>query len=124
MFLLGNEEISIILLLCTLVPIAILIVLAFVLRIKNSKLSKSKISNQNEEVDEEQKSIFIEAYGGKENIVSVNIERNKIYVKVNNIDEVNGEKLKELGAENVLLIGDEVRSSFGDRAQNVYKLLK
>ena len=34
------------------------------------------------------------------------------------------EKLKELGAQNVLLIGDEVRSSFGDRAEYVYNLLK
>ena len=126
MFLISNETLSIILLLCTIIPIGFLIILAFILRLKNSSVAreKSKKIIAGEEVDQEQKLQFEEAYGGKDNIVSLNIERNKLYVKVKSIDEVNGEKLKELGAQNVLLIGDEVRSSFGDRAEYVYNLLK
>ena len=126
MFLISNETLSIILLLCTIIPIGFLIILAFILRLKNSSVAreKSKRIIAGEEFDQEQKLQFEEAYGGKDNIVSLNIERNKLYVKVKSIDEVNGEKLKELGAQNVLLIGDEVRSSFGDRAEYVYNLLK
>ena len=126
MFLISNETLAIILLLCTIIPIGILIVLAFVLRLRNARISKenSKKIIDGEEVDQDQKLEFEMAYGGKDNIVSLNIERNKLYVKVKSVDEVDGEKLKELGAQNVLLIGDEVRSSFGDRAEYVYNLLK
>lgn len=126
MFLISNENLSIILLLCTIIPIGFLIILAFVLRLRNASIAreKSKKIISGEEVDQDQKTAFEEAYGGKDNIVSLNIERNKLYVKVKSIDEVDGEKLKELGAQNVLLIGDEVRSSFGDRAEYVYNLLK
>ena len=34
------------------------------------------------------------------------------------------EKLKELGAVNVLIIGDEVRASFSDRVSYVYNIMK
>ena len=93
MFLISNETLAIILLLCTIIPIGILIVLAFVLRLRNARISKenSKKIIDGEEVDQDQKLEFEMAYGGKDNIVSLNIERNKLYVKVKSVDEVDGE---------------------------------
>ena len=67
---------------------------------------------------------FLNAYGGSDNVLEVAIERQKITVKVKDIDKVQGEELKNLGASGVLLIGNEVRASFSDRAQYVYDLIK
>ena len=75
MFLISNENLSIILLLCTIIPIGFLIVLAFVLRLRNASIAreKSKKIISGEDVDQEQKLAFEEAYGGKTNIISFNI---------------------------------------------------
>ena len=40
------------------------------------------------------------------------------------IEKVDGDVLRELGASNVLLIGNEVRCSYEDRAEYIYKLIK
>lgn len=122
MFLLSNEILAITLLLVCIIPIAILIILALVLRIKNSKLRGKKI--EEEEVSDAFKDDFHLAFGGKENISKVEIERNKVKVFCNDIEKINTDKLKELGAENVLIIGNEVRCNFADRAEYVYNILK
>lgn len=126
MFLLGTEELAIILLLCCVVPIGGLIIAALILRIRNSKIKKSNLDEKiNEQgIDQEQRTEFLNAYGGEENVQEVSIERNKVSVKVIDIEKVQGDALKELGASNVLLIGNEVRCSFEDRAEYVYNLIK
>ena len=40
------------------------------------------------------------------------------------IEKVDGERLKELGATGVLLVGDLVKASFSDRAKYVHKLME
>ena len=49
---------------------------------------------------------------------------NRITVSVKDIEKVNGERLKELGATGVLLVGDLVKASFSDRAKYVHKLME
>lgn len=126
MFLLGNEELAIILLLCCVVPIGGLIIAALILRIRNSKIKKSNLDEKinEQDIDQDQRTQFLNAYGGGENVQEVSIERNKVSVKVIDIDKVDGDVLRELGASNVLLIGNEVRCSYEDRAEYIYKLIK
>lgn len=129
MFLMNEENTAIILLLCCVIPIAALIIVAFVLRLHNSKIEKSKLgtaeeTTENKDFDAEQRKMFFDAYGSEENVLEVALVRNKVSVKVTDIDKVDGEKLRELGASNVLLIGNEVRASFEDRATYIYNLIK
>ena len=120
-----NENMALIMLGICIIPIAVLIVLAFVMKFK--KVSKSKLTKEdhtNAEVDPEVRKEFYDAYGGESNVTSVTSELSRIKVKVNNVELVNTEKLKELGAVNVLIIGDEVRASFSDRVSYVYNIMK
>lgn len=121
LFLMDTNDVALLLLGVCIIPIAILIILAIIFRLRSIKKK-----NANKEVvpDEEQKDIFLEAYGGKDNIESSLLERGKVKVVVKDIDLINGDKLQELGAVGVLLVGNEVRCSFGDKAEYVYKLLQ
>lgn len=121
MFLLTTQQWALILLGICVIPIAILIILAIILRIKNS--TKSKVGKEVEKGDSEQRDMFLEAYGGLDNYVSASIERAKISVVVKDPELVNGERLQELGAKGVLIVGNEIRASFGERANDVYATL-
>lgn len=121
-FLMDVNGVALLLLGVCILPIAVLLIIAIVLRIV--KASKKAKERGEAKPALEQAESFLLAYGGKENIESSEIERNKIKVKVKDIELVDGEKLKELGATGVLLVGDEVRCSFGDNASNIYELIK
>lgn len=116
-----NQTITLILLAVCIIPIAVLALFAIFKTIKNQKKKNKSISD---EVDLEQQEIFYNAYGGSENILEVNLEMNRVTVKVVDIEKVDGEKLKELGATGVLLVGDLVKASYSDRAKYVYKLME
>ena len=122
---LTQENIALILLGICIIPIAFLIVFGIVKMIIKAKKSLKKSSElENGEKDQEQLAIFELAYGGRENIVSVNNELNRITVEVKEIELVDSQKLKDLGATGVLLVGNQVKCGFGDRATYVYNLLK
>ena len=124
MFLLSTQGWAIVMLLICVIPIAALILFALIVRIKKAIKSKSNQSVVEENDSKEQFEVFVNALGGNENYLSSSIERNKISFKLNDTSLVDGEKLKELGASGVLIVGDEVRASFGDRAQYVYNIIK
>ena len=100
--------------------------MALFLRVRNSKIKKSNLDEKinEQDIDQDQRTQFLNAYGGGENVQEVSIERNKVSVKVIDIEKVDGDVLRELGASNVLLIGNEVRCSYEDRAEYIYKLIK
>lgn len=75
-------------------------------------------------VVEEDKNIYLEALGGKENLLDISRNLSRITFKVNNIDNVDCEKLKETGASGILLVGNEVKCSFNELSENVYKIVK
>ena len=110
---------------CTL-PILLLALWAIIVALKNRKKKaqayKDAIAGQPK--DEAQRAIFYKASGEEDNVVSINVQMNRLTVKVKDIELVNPEQLKELGANNVLLVGDEVKCSYGDRAEYIYKLME
>ncbi|MBP5407692.1 MAG: hypothetical protein J6Y42_00965 [Bacilli bacterium] len=124
LFLLSNDGWALILLAICIIPIAALIIFAIVKAIVKGVKKHNKSLLNDPTVDESQKEEFLNAYGGSDNVLEVAIERQKITVKVKDIEKVQGEELKNLGASGVLLIGNEVRASFSDRAQYVYDLIK
>ena len=107
--------------LCTFVPIFILAIVAVVIRIvKTAKLAKGyKVNKGNEELKE----ILLEAFG-ENNIESVEVEMSRLTITVKDIDLVNPEILKANGANGVLLMGNKVKCSFGDKAEEICNLLK
>lgn len=121
-----EEKLALIILSVCLVAIGGLIIAALVLRIRSARRQEIKRIKdlENKEVTEEEKNEFLLVYGGSENICDVVLQRSKINVTVKDVEKVSGEGLKNLGASNVLIIGNEVRSSFDDRAEYVYEILK
>ena len=107
---------------CIAGPILILLVVATIIAlVKRVKLAR-KYPNAKvkyEEVNPE----YLEAFG-ENNIVDVNMEMSRITVSVKDVDEVNAEKLKELGASGVLLVGNQVKCSFKENIENIYNTLK
>jgi len=124
-FSLTGEEITLIILAVAIVPILALIVYSIVVALRRSS---KRIEKREQEIstsdDLSQIELFREVYGGKENILDVLRERGRISVQVVDIDKVQLEQLRELGASGVLLVGNTVKCSFGDRASYIFNILK
>jgi phosphotransferase system IIB component len=120
-----STEALIIILVCT-IPVAFLIIMAIINTVRLTKKRKAirEAAISEQPLDEEQQKIFYEVYGGLENIKSIRKEARRVIVQVSDLDKVNLEKLPELGATGVLVVADEVRASFYDRADYVYNLIK
>ena len=116
MFLLQEWE-KIDLSLAIVAPIFILMIVALVIAIhKRGKYLKKPASSS--EVSIDYASCF-----GTDNIVDVENEMSRITITVKDIELVDANKLKELGANGVLLVGNKVKCSFDD-ANSVFDALK
>lgn len=111
------------LLIVPLVLIFGLMLVAIIIRIyKHLKYYKAPKGNLS--YDPEQKEVFLLAFGGIENIISLSKAMNRLSVEVKDIDLVQGASLQELGAKGVLLQGNLVKLSFGERTDLIYLMLK
>lgn len=99
-----------------------LIIAAIVMRIINYRKLKKSIKPST--VDSEQQKLFFEVYGGKDNIIDVKQEMSRLTVEVKDLNKVNLNQLKDLGAKGVLVMGNAVKASFGERAEYISELLK
>ncbi len=122
----SNETLSLILLAICVLPIAVLIVIAVVKMVVNLKKANDTYKDSLEDgiISNEQRTLFYDALGGEGNVTSVENEMNRIIINVIDVEVVNAEKLQELGATGILIAGNIVKCGFGDRAKNVYELLK
>lgn len=106
------------------IPIFALMIYAIVVALKRStRLANKRDKEISESTDESQVELFINIYGGEENIIDVQKQMSRISVTVLEIDKVEAERLKDLGANGVLLVGNVVKASFGDRALYIYNIL-
>ena len=108
----------------TIVPIFVLLVIATIIGVTKRIKMASKYKKNNAYVDEGLKNNLIEAFGKQENIIEVEVEMSRLTVTVKDIDLVNPDSLKENGANGVLLMGNKVKCAFGDKAEEISKLLK
>jgi len=117
-----NEKLLLWLLLVPIALIFILLIVAVVIRIikmnKLNKVYKGPIE------DNEKQEQFYSFYGGRDNIVSINRELSRITVEVKDIDLLVTDDLKDFGATGVLITGNVVKASFGDRAETIYNAIK
>ena len=108
----------------TIVPIFVLLVIATIIGVTKRIKMASKYKKNNAYVDEGLKNNLIEAFGKQENIIEVEVEMSRLTVTVKDIDLVNPDSLKENGANGVLLMGNKVICAFGDKSEEISKLLK
>ena len=109
----------------TLAPIFLLLIVATVIGVtKRIKMASKYKKGKNTFVDEVLKNNLLEAFGNKENIIEVGVEMSRLTVTVKDIELVKPEAIKENGATGVLLVGNQVKCAFGEKAEEVSKLLK
>ena len=102
--------------------VALLIVLAIVLIIIFSKKKKKvKIDKQNVVIDTNE---WLEALGGKENILEKSATGSRLVVKLNEPSKMNEEKLKELGVSNILKMSNKITLVFEDQAEKILSQLE
>ena len=67
---------------------------------------------------------ILEAFGGGKNISSLDACITRLRIQVNNVGEVNKERLKELGAAGVLEVGNNIQAIFGTRSDTIKSQMK
>ncbi|MEZ8823099.1 glucose-specific PTS transporter subunit IIBC [Vibrio amylolyticus] len=82
---------------------------------RETEMAEVKIAGQPDEVAAD----IVVALGGKANIKSVDACITRLRVSVKDIAHVDKNKLKELGAREVLVIGDSLQAIFGTQSDNL-----
>ena len=102
--------------------VTLLIVLAIVLIIIFSKKKKKvKIDKQNVVIDTNE---WLEALGGKDNILEKSATGSRLVVKLSEPSKMNEEKLKELGVSNILKMSNKITLVFEDQAEKILSQLE
>lgn len=102
------------------VPVCLIVVLAIVAFI--IRLTKTiKLNRKGKKAPLVSDDLLL-AYGGKENIKAVSKEMTRLTVEVIDLEKVNPDAIKELGAKNVLIMGNQVKSTYED-IENAYASL-
>ncbi len=115
---LTNDQLVWVLLSAFVLPVFALILVALIIKFAKSKKGRVDLT-----VPDDQNEIFETTYGGKDNIVEVTKELSRVTVKVKDLEKVDLEVLKELGADGILVVGDTVKCSFKERSENIYQIL-
>lgn len=109
--------IAIVLTSAILVLALVAVIIAIVKNTKKANQRKKIIESEGRNLE------LIEAFG-EANIKDVEMEMSRITITVKNVEIVNADKIKELGASGVLLVGDKVKCSFKENVEEIYNELK
>lgn len=122
MLLLELSQNELIVLLCTIPMFLIIFVVAIIALVKRIKMAK--LYNKKNSVDTSLQETLLSALGSKENIISVAVEMSRLTITLKDIDLINPDVLKSCGANGVLLVGNMVKCSFGEKAEEMANLLR
>lgn len=98
--------------------IVILAIVAFIIRLTKTIKLNRKFKKESTPLNED----LLLAYGGKENISEVNKEMTRLTVSVIDLEKINPERIKELGAKNVLIVGNQVKSTY-ENIEEAYNMI-
>lgn len=95
----------------------------FVIAIKKLDLKTPGREEENETQiqvgQSEMGGVLVDAFGGKENIKSLDACITRLRVQVKDVKQVNQPKLKELGAAGVVVAGQGIQAIFGTKSDNL-----
>ncbi|WP_409306719.1 glucose PTS transporter subunit EIIB [Pectobacterium sp. B1J-3] len=86
-----------------------------------SMLGKKQIADieMTSPLDKENLQQLVSAFGGKENIISLDACITRLRVEVDNLRLVNSDHLQKLGARGVIIVGHQVQAIFGRQSDNL-----
>jgi PTS system glucose-specific IIC component len=93
---------------------AFVIVVILLIKTKKSEKKESSISNGNE---------YIDAFGGKDNIVSAEAKSSRLVVVLNDDKKIDEAKLKELGLDSLIKATNKITFIVGEKSQAIAKEL-
>lgn len=85
--------------------VIVLVVIAVLL----IKLLKKPKSLKVEAIDNSKVNDFINSYGGTHNIISAELDGRRLKIKAKNIENINIDELKTLGASGIFISGDNIK---------------
>ena len=96
--------------------IIITLVIIFVIRVNLKKQKDSIANTTNDE--------WINALGGKDNILEVNANGSRLSVKLKALENENKEELKKLGVSNIVTMSDKLVLVVEDKAELIKEKLQ
>ncbi len=92
------------------------------------KKAKKKATEVNKELTVSEKvpfevQKFIDAIGGKENYIENTATINSIKIKVKDVNKVNKEEIKKIGAKGIMVGQDNITCLFGDYSKKLSELI-
>jgi len=119
LLLLSDEQIGLIVAVVLTGAIILLAIIAFIIALVKRTKKAKKVMPSKEVINSE----IVEAFGSG-NIKEVEMEMSRITVTVADVEAVNTERIKELGASGILLVGDKIKCSFKENVEEIYNQLK
>lgn len=83
------------------------------------KQQETKVTVSDELVEK-----FLQLLGGKDNIISVSYEHSRLKVELNNINLIDVQEIKNLGASGIFIAGNKLQAIIGNNAYELEKALK
>ena len=102
--------------------VVILIAISIVLIVILSRRNKgSKVNKQNVQIDTNE---WLEALGGRDNIMEKSATGSRLVLKLNNPELIDENRLKELGVSNIMKMSNKITLVFEDQAEAILSQLE
>jgi len=92
------------------------IIIIFILVIIALAITKSKQKDFKIEANK-----LVENLGGKNNIISYEVNQSRFVVQLNDVSKVNKEGIQKLGAQGIVEIGNQLKIILGENAKQLKK---